>query len=186
MRRLTTPLLVLLALAFLTWAYFAPQLTIHAMRTAAERGDAEALADHVDFPALRESMKRQFAEAVSDRIDGQQGLGAFRDLGVGLATAISGPAIDAMVSPQSLTLMFTGRSLARSGLAAATASGSSGEPIDGGIELPHWRATMGYEDFSTFTVRLQPDDDTAPPSKLIFKRHNLLWWKLSGIEVTPD
>jgi hypothetical protein len=183
MNRITRLAIVGLGLAFCVWAYFAPHLTVRSMRLAAERGDAEALTAHVDFPALRQSIKTRLAETVRDHIDERVGTGAFADAGAGLMEAMAGPAIDAMVSPQALTLMFAGRGLARDGLAAATAGDTNGTRIGGGIDLPQWQAAMAYEDLGTFAVTLQPAGDSAAPAKLIFKRHRGLWWKLSGIEL---
>lgn len=183
MRRIAKPLFVLLAIAFLVWAYFAPQLTMRSMRMAAERGDAEALAEHVDFPALRQDLKSQFSIAAAERIGGD-GSGGWRDFGAALATAAAAPAIDALVSEQGLMLMFTGRGLARDGLAAVPADPSTGRRASGAIDVQQWEASAGYEDWSTYAVTLRPQADDVIPAKLIFKRHRLLWWKLSGIELS--
>ena len=182
MRRIAKPLFVLLAIAFLVWAYFAPQLTVRSMRLAAERGDAEALAAHVDFPALRQDLKSQFAVAAAERIGGD-GSGGWRDFGAALATAAAAPAIDALVSEQGLMAIFAGRGLARDGLAAVPADDATGRPASGGIDAKQWQASAGYEDVSTFIVTVRPEGDGAVPAKLVFKRHRLLWWKLSGIEI---
>jgi Protein of unknown function (DUF2939) len=173
---------VVLGLACCVWMYFAPHLTVRSMRLAAERGDAEALAAHIDFPALRESVKIQLADAMEERIGSSHGSGAFGALGAQLATAVADPMIDAMLSPQALSLMFSGRGLALDGLATAGMSNADGNRGNSG-HLPQWQAEMGYDDFSTFTVRLQPGNDSIPPSTLIFKRDKLLLWKLSGIEM---
>ncbi len=181
MRRIVKSLSVLLAIASLVWVYFAPQLTLRSMLMAAERGDAEALAAHVDFPALRQDMKSQFSVAAAERIGGD-GSGGWRDFGAALAASAAGPAIDGMVSEQGLMLMFTGRGLARDGLAAMPPDDATGRQGSGAIDMQQWKASAGYEDLSTFVVTLQPQGDAAP-AKLVFKRHRLLWWKLSGIEI---
>lgn len=181
-RILRLALFVVLGIAFCVWVYFAPHLTVRSMRLAAARGDAEALAAHVDFPALRESVKSQLADAMDERIGGRDTASAFGALGARLATAIADPMVDAMLTPQALSLMFSGGGLALDGLATAGIHNPDARPGDGGY-LPQWQADMGYEDVSTFTVRLQPDDDAIPPSTLIFKRDKLLLWKLSGIEM---
>lgn len=183
MRRIVKPLSVLFALAFLGWVYFAPQLTVRSMLKAAERGDAEALAAHVDFPALRQDLKSQFSTAAAERIGGD-GSGGWRDFGAALASSAAGPAIDAMVSEQGLMLMFAGRGLARDGLAAVPPDDATGRQGSGAIDMRQWKASTGYEDLSTFAVTLQPQGDGAAPVKLIFKRHRLLWWKLSGISLS--
>ena len=187
MNRIVKLAIVVLGLAFCIWMYFAPHLTVRSMRLAAERGDAEALSAHIDFPALRESVKRQLADAMDERIGGNDTASALGALGARLATAIADPMIDAMLTPQALLLMFSGRGLALDGLSldGLTTAGirnADASPGDGGY-LPQWQADMRYQDVSTFTVRLQPDDDAIPPSTLIFKRDKLLLWKLSGIEM---
>lgn len=182
MRRIAKPLFVLLAIACLVWVYFAPHLTVRSMLQAAERGDAEALAAHVDFPALRQDLKSQFAVAAADRIGGD-GSGGWRDFGAALATSAATPAIDAMVSERGLMLMFTGRGLARDGLAALPPDDATGRHGSGAIDMQQWKTSAGYEDLSTFVVTLKPQSDGAVPAKLVFKRRRLLWWKLSGIEL---
>lgn len=183
MRRIVKPLFVLLAIALLAWIYYAPQLTVRSMRTAAQRGDAEAFAAHVDFPALRQDLKSQFATAAAERIGGD-GSGGWRDFGAALATAAAAPAIDAMVSEQGLMLMFAGRGLARDGLAAVPPDDATGRQGSGAIDVQQWKISAGYDDLSTFVVTLQPQNDDAVPATLIFKRHRLLWWKLSGLRLS--
>jgi Protein of unknown function (DUF2939) len=183
MNRIVKLAIVVLGLAFCVWMYFAPHLTVRSMRLAAERGDAEALSAHVDFPALRESVKSQLADAMDERIGDRNKASAFGALGARLATAIADPMIDAMLTPQALSLMFSGGGLALDGLATAGIRHPDASPGESG-HLPQWQADMGYEDVSTFTVRLRPDDDAIPPSTLIFKRDKLLLWKLSGIEMS--
>ena len=187
MKRVVRLVTIAVGLAFCVWLYFAPHLTVRSMRLAAERGDAQALAAHVDFPALRESVKTQLADIMRERIGAsgdsdRDNLGALRDVGARFATMIATPMIEAIVSPQALSLLFAGKGLARDGLAAAT--GTSDQR--GGGDLPEWNATMAYEDLHTFAVTLHPDGDIAAPAKLIFKRNNLLWWKLSAVEMPRD
>lgn len=183
MHRITRLAVVVLGIAFCVWVYFAPHLTVRSMRLAAARGDAEALAAHVDFTALRGNIKTQLADSVSERIGEREDIGAFSGWGARLATAVAGPMIDAMVSPQALSLMFASRELARDGLEAVADDG--GRPSSN-FGLPQWQATMAYEDFDTFVVTLEPDGDFATPAKLIFKRNRLLWWKLSAIPMSRE
>jgi hypothetical protein len=188
MSRILRSLLVVSALAFVVWAYFAPHLTMRSMRLAAERGDAEALAAHVDFPAVREDLKAQFSAAASERIGGD-GSGGWRDFGAALATAAAAPAIDALVSEASLMLLFAGRDFARGRLIAQPAPArppgmSSGMSSEQDAAPPRWNPAMGYTDLSTFIVRFDLNDDPDRPVVLVFKRHRGLWWKLSGVELT--
>lgn len=182
MRRITKLLLAAALAAFGAWLWFAPHLTVHAMRQAAERGDAEALASHVDFPALRESVRAQLAARVSDRLGGGSG---WSRLGADFATTLAAPAIDAMVSPEALAMLFAGRDMhdRYAGSPETTSPTADAGESHGGIDTGQWRLSMGYDDLSTFSVKIANDGMGPAPSRLVFKRHNLLWWKLSGVEL---
>jgi hypothetical protein len=182
MRRLLVPLALLLSAAFCVWIWFAPHLTARAMQRAVERGDAAALARHVDFPAVREDLKAQFAAASSARFGGD-GRGGWRDFGAALAGTAASPAIDAIASEQGLMLMFAGRGLVRELLASADAAPP---PHDAERRFGPWRAEGGYVDASTFVVRVDIGDDPALPATLTLRRHRGLWWKLSGIDLPFD
>jgi hypothetical protein len=184
MRRITKLLLAAALAAFGAWLWFAPHLTVHAMRQAAERGDAEALASHVDFPALRDSVRAQLAARVSDHLGGGSG---WSRLGADFATTLAAPAIDAMISPEALAMLFAGRDLRDryAGPADAPPPTADATESHGGIDTGQWRLSMGYDDLSTFSVKVANDGMGPAPSRLVFKRHRLLWWKLSAIELPP-
>lgn len=184
MRRITKWLFAGALAALFAWIWLAPHLTVNAMRKAAERGDAEALSSHVDFPALRESVRVQFAARVSERFGGGSG---WSRLGADFATTLASPAIDAMVSPEALAMIFAGRDVRDryAEPASATPPAADAAESHGGIDTSRWRLSMGYDDLSTFSVKVANDGLGPAPLRLVFKRHNLLWWKLSGIELPP-
>jgi Protein of unknown function (DUF2939) len=186
MRRLIVSAAIVLCAALAAWSYFSPQLTLHAMQRAAERGDAGALSEHIDFPALRNDLKAQFSAAASRRIGGD-GSGGLRDFGAALAAAAASPAIDALISESSLMLMFAGRDAAGLGQAASVAAAPE-TPAAKGAErrtsLRRPNASMGYQDFSTYTVTFDLNHDPDLPATLVFKRHRLFGWKLAGIDLS--
>jgi Protein of unknown function (DUF2939) len=201
MRRLVTPIAVLLALAFAVWVYFAPHLTVRSMRLAAEAGDAQALSRHVDFPALRESVKQQLSKELGTQIAGLAGGSELGRFGAQIAGVLGNnaldQAVDAMVRPETLSAMFAGRDLANeysllpSGEASAydgnnadnsaPASQDSGES---GLDISDAdiRATMGYESLGRFAINVQ-EPRSGRQVKLILTRDMLLWWKLSEVEL---
>lgn len=184
MRRITKLLLACALAALVAWIGFAPHLTVHAMRKAAERGDAEALSSHVDFPALRESVRAQLAARVSDRLGGNS---AWSRLGADFATTLASPAIDTMVSPEALTMLFAGRDMRDRYTGPADPAAPAADTVDshGGVDTARWQLSMGYDDLSTFSVKVVNSDRGATPTRLIFKRYRVLWWKLSGVELPP-
>lgn len=205
------PLLLALSLllpALLVWQYFSPHLTVRAMHTAAEAGDAQAFSRHVDYPAVRASLKAQFAETVAERTQGLR-LGGLERLAGRLAMAVTAPAMDAMVSPQGLQLLFLGRDWWRAALPGDAADSgrradalrdarAAADPADprrpdaarGPDTLPEramgMQARAGYRDLSTFTVEVRDAGIGAKPVTLIYRRHALVQWKLSAVEFGRD
>jgi len=201
------PLLLALALLLpllMGWQYFSPHLTVRAMHRAAQAGDAEAFSRHVDYTAVRASLKAQLAEAVAERTQGLR-LGGLERLAGRLAMAVTAPAMDAMVSPQGLQLLFLGRDWWRAALPGDAADGerradalhdarAAADPADprrpdaapGPDSLSEramgMQARAGYRDLSTFAVEVRDAGIGDRPVTLIYRRHALLQWKLSAVE----
>ena len=189
--------LIVGVLGLLAWVAAAPYLTVNAMRHAAERGDAAAVARHIDFPALRENLKSQLVDAMRRRLG--DGSGGWRDLGANLLASTSSPWVDALTSETAIATLFAGRdalSPARATTAgtaptdAASASASSSAstptpaPTNGGIATGDWHLRMGYRDLSTFTVECDLGGDPALPATLVFERRHLVQWKLTAIDLS--
>jgi hypothetical protein len=96
------------ALGFLLAAasYFSPYWAIHQMRNAIEKRDYKAFSSHVDFPSLRESFKTQLIPT-AEKADGNRNDGsALEALGQGIADALVGPMVDAVVRPAGVVEMI--------------------------------------------------------------------------------
>jgi hypothetical protein len=197
MRRLLAPLVILFGLAFVTWAYFAPHLTVRSMRLAAEAGDADGLSRHIDYPALRESAKQELAQELGGRLGslvGGRDLGALGAVGAQIVGALGNnaldQAVDALVRPETLSAMFAGRDLANEySLLPSGDSGASEAPVADAQKPPQFdtsdfRATMGYDTFGRFAVNVQ-EPQSGRRVKLILTRDKLLWWKLSAVDLAP-
>src|SRR3546814_3752740 len=55
-------LAVAVLVALLAWTAAGPYRTVNAIRDAAQARDAQAMAEQVDFPALRSSLKAQLSD----------------------------------------------------------------------------------------------------------------------------
>lgn len=165
-------------LAAAGWLYASPFWTLKAMRDAAEARDAEALAAHVDFPALRADLKSDLsaammaemarARATEDMSARPDALGA---LGLALGLAMLDPLIEGMVSPAGLQMMFAGNPAAASSATPAPLRevSASGE------------VTVTRNGLSEFRVSGKGDD----PAALVFRRDGL-GWRLVGIDLPPQ
>ncbi len=182
MSRLVRIALVVGVLGLLAWVAAAPYLTVNAMRHAAERGDAAAVARHIDFPALRENLKAQLADAMRRRLG--DGNGGWRDLGANMLASTSSPWVDALTSETALATLFAGRDALSSPSGEAQVNDDAAAPAHGGITTGDWHLRMGYRDFSTFTVECDLGGDPALPATLVFERRHLVQWKLAAIDLS--
>src|SRR5690606_25044129 len=156
-----------------------PLLAARSLIQAAKTGDERALERQVDFPAFRQSLKdelnaRMMAEMRKDPRLGDSGLSG---LGMLLAPALVGGAVDAFVTPQAISAMV------REGQAPKPELKRQ-EPQESKSEDKRVRQSWGYRDLDTFAVTLTRDDRPDERVSLLMKRRNLFGWKLAGIDLS--
>lgn len=167
------PLFSLAICVAAAWLYFSPYLAYRRVTRAAERGDVEALNEVVDFPALRTSFKENVRTAVAREISSDRG-NPFAAVGGALAGLVTGPVIDAAVTP--------------SGIAALT---KGDDPRDGerddkaGEARTDVERDRRYEGTNRFAVRYLDRETGAEQYALILTRDGLRW-KLSGVRFGRD
>jgi len=155
-----------------------PLLAARSLIQAARTGDEKALERQVDFPAFRASLKdelnaRMMVEMRKDRRLADSGLSG---LGMLLAPALVGGAVDAFVTPQAISMMVQeGR--------APKPEITRQEPQEPKSENKRVRQSWGYRDLDTFAVTLTRDDQPDEQVALLMKRRNLFGWKLAGIDL---
>ncbi|WP_242107692.1 DUF2939 domain-containing protein [Luteimonas aquatica] len=174
-------LVVLVLVALLAYVAAGPFLTVRAIRAAVKAGDAAALSEQVDFPALRSSFKAQFADRLA-RQAGDAGGNPLAAFGLGLANSLAGSAIDGLVTPSGLGAMMEGRQIwdrvnnepfrGREDEVAADGSVAAARPEP--LHDPKYR----FESLSRFTATVS--DRNGRPMVFVFTRHGLDW-KLSDI-----
>ena len=168
------------AVAVFVLAYAAsPLLAARSLVQAAKTGNEQALERQVDFPAFRASLKdelnaRMMVEMRKDRRLADSGLSG---LGMLLAPALVGGAVDAFVTPQAISMMVQeGR--------APKPEITRQEPQEPKSENKRVRQSWGYRDLDTFAVTLTRDDQPDEQVSLLMKRRNLFGWKLAGIDLS--
>lgn len=157
---------VALVLAVGGWWYFSPYWTLHAMRSAAQRGDAKKLSEYVDYPAVREDLKGEFRRTVFNQAAAGNEKDGFAVLGSAFALAMIDPLVDAVVTPEGLEAAFARQQRAGQPAKGARLPAAPSDPV------------IDRQSFDRFTVR---DKD---PSKgaLVFARSGL-GWKLVGFDL---
>ncbi|WP_051949352.1 DUF2939 domain-containing protein [Methylosinus sp. PW1] len=177
MRRALIAVFALLALALLYAGY--AFLSLRQLEAGVKAGDAAAISDHVDFPAVRASIKEQLSAIVMsralDEADRRRSAGA--RLGAGLLAAI-GPAlidtaVDRFVSPAAI-----GALLARRAPAAGGGSEAGGQEPK---ELDLRRFAHRFQLLSPTRFRITHKDGVA----IVFALTD--WtWKVADIRIPPD
>jgi hypothetical protein len=147
------------------WWAVSPQWTLAAMQRAALAGDAAAVAERVDFPALRASLRRELLEEL-DQAAARSG-GPLARLGLALARQHVPRLVDSAVTPESLEVLVAS--------AGALAPAPMLEPL---ALLTAPDVAIEREGFDRFRVRLADAGARAPA--LQFKRDGL-GWKLDGV-----
>lgn len=98
---------VVAALAIAGYWYWSPFLAVRQLQSAAQKRDASAFSEHVDYPKLRESLKGQFSAMFADKLgnpaDSDNDFAkAGAALGTMIGMAMVNPFVDAMVRPETV------------------------------------------------------------------------------------
>ena len=162
------------AIAIAATAYASPYYALRQIKTALAERNADALAAHVDFPALRASVKTQLEASMARSIEATAGSGnPLAALGQSIASAMLGKMVDTMVSPAGVV------ALVNKSAVSPQADADADAPADGARKKAEYSA--GYAGVNTFIVR--PKDGKAQDGALVLQRHGVWGWKLSSIEI---
>ena len=108
--------------------------------------------------------------------------GGFGAIGAAFGAMMVGPLVDALVTPEAVIGLMQGKDLGAvtGGPGAdikATASPSQEEQND-------VSTSMRYEGLNRFVVAMEDKDKKA--ASLVFQRHGLFSWKLSGVRLQGE
>ena len=161
------------AISFITWLYFTPHITAYNIEKAAKAGDSATLSTYIDFPALKENLKGSLnAQMVKKMAKESKGDG-FEALGVAMASALIGPIVDALVTPESLAMMINGeKPLANKSLEKPPKKNDSDLKI-----------TKAYESYNSFLINIKKNDSQDGPIGFVFTRNGAFSWKLTSIRL---
>ena len=117
---------------FAAWFVLSPYIVIWQLENAVRNGDARALADLVDFPAVRESVKASLGPTPAGTA-----------LGAGIAMLLAEPVVDGMLTPEGVAAM----------LRTSSAPPSTTAPA-GSAPAPPFAVGMHYLSIDRFGVAL--------------------------------
>lgn len=172
--KLRTGLVGLAALAAAA-LYASPYLALHQMRVAAGDQDAAALAERVDFPALRASLKRGVQARLAGQDVNDKGEPTPASvMGAAVAGALLGPMVDALITPESLGRLLQGQRPTAAVMGGAGDSGGTSYALE---------TRMGYESLNRFVFSVRKQGEDEEPVDLVLWRDGLLRWKLAELRL---
>lgn len=156
--------------------YLSPYWALNELRKAAEEGNAEALNEQVDFPAVRQNLKDSFNAQMTKEMGNKPDDG-WGQAGAAIAMAFSGPIIDAFVTPQNVAAVIRGEEIGAPGEKKKKKPAKPAEPPE---LKPH------YETKDRFVVDLHEKGKEEEKVGLVFRREGLFKWKLYSIRFPEE
>lgn len=181
-RRVAWIALPAVVLAWLAWPY----VTAYRLATAVQEADARTMERLVDWAALRSQVRGLISGAVAAEAvrDGPGSSGSA--LGMAFASAIIGPMVDGMVTPDAVAAMVRGERARATGTAPRAAAPTFAPELGSRVtrdvrwEFIRWAGPTGL---TTFEVVLgEKDGPVREPVTALFEFRDL-GWKLTRIEV---
>jgi hypothetical protein len=177
-------LLAVAAVALSTYVASGPYWTVRAIRQAIQAQDAAALADEVDFPALRASLKAQLDDRLVRKAGPAVQSNLFGAFGIRLAQGLTDAAVDSMVTPLGLGAVIEGRRewlYARGGFTRdGVAPGETDQASSASTREPLRDVDYRYESPSRVTATVH--DARGNTTVLVLTRTGLRW-RLSDIRL---
>jgi len=160
-----------------TWFYFMPHLAIRDMKSAIEEKDSVKLADHVNFPALKESLKANFNANLISHFANEKDNKPIATFVTVLTAAFMNPMIDALVTPEGLAMIMKGDKplLAKN---KTQSNPTDSKSLDKDVDQ-----SMSYENFDRFVLNVKKKGSDEEPVGLVFNRDGIFSWKLSAIRM---
>lgn len=182
--RLLLTLVVLIAVA-LGGIYFAsPYYAVHSLVQSARAGDARAVANYVDFPAVRASLKPQLQGYLQDELakENAKPHSLWDQLKLAVAPYVAGPATDLLVSPENVAAMV------RTGKPPHLTGAVDGKPSrladdDGPGDSRELHAGYVGDDLDQFRVEVASRAHPSARVKLRLLRRGFFSWKVVSLEL---
>ena len=147
--------------------YASPYLVLNSIKSAAQAGDSEKVSAYIDYPSVRQSFKDQMnaymvKDLASKDTDGWEALGTM------IATTMVDKMVDAVVTPEGMTLMLQGKDFKDSLKPHTEQSSDQTTPKE---KLDY---STRYLSMNLFEVTLKnPNNDKQ--LKVIMERDGLSW-----------
>jgi hypothetical protein len=178
--------LIIAVIAILAAYYsYSPYQTVHAMKSAGENRDGEALAEHIDFPSVRQSIKEQVNVKLLKIVNDESKDNPIGALGAAFGGMLVDKLVDAYVTPAGLIQMMKGdtpEDVVADGI-SSDVTGRDADDQDPG--KPFENASYAYESLDKFTATVK-DDKSGDEIRFVLRRSGFANWKLTEILIPME
>jgi hypothetical protein len=162
--------LIVLAVLIVSWFMRAPYAALQSIKVAAERRDIQELNRLIDFPSLKASLKILVMDTVNADVATSNSVPAsLARIAVG---AMVGPIVEAMITPESVAAMFSGKLPRRDASRPESPKMASGEQ--------EVLITREWEDLSAVRFYIRPASSQEGLTFLVCR--DGFSWRLCAIE----
>lgn len=147
--------------------YASPYLVLNSIKGAVKSGDSEKVSAYIDFDSVRQSFKSQMNAYMVKEI-GSKDTNGFEAFGTMMASAMVDKMVDAVVTPEGMTLMLQGKNVKES-LTGNSSDIKNSESNDQQLDY-----STRYLSMNKFEVTFKRKDDDKE-LKVIMERDGLSW-----------
>jgi Protein of unknown function (DUF2939) len=151
--------------------YYVPYLTLNTIKNATTNRNSNALAQEIDFPALRVSIKENIQAQLIKKI-AKTGTAETAKITPEIIKKMVSLKVDKVITPEGVEQLMLDQ-LPETKL----------DLVNLDRDIARSDIQMGYESFDRFVIRITNKVDRTKDVSLILKRSGLAW-KLSGIDIS--
>lgn len=171
--------LIAIVVVICGYLYATPYLALNNIKKAAQAGDSDTVSKYIDYPSVRQSFKDQMnAMMVKEMAVDKDANGWEEALGAMIATTMVEKMVDAVVTPEGMTLMLQGKDFKDS------LKHSADETTDQAPSQEKLNYSTRYLSMSLFEVTLK-NEEKGSQLKVIMERDGLSW-KVKKLVVPMD
>jgi len=166
---------VVISIGLGAWFYATPYLTVRSMKQAAIDNDPVTLNSYIDYPAVKESLTAAFTGAVVSNLLEDEDASPLGVFGTAMASAMIGPMIDGLVTPETMSKMMKGK--------FPNAADGDSNHAD---QNEDFKIEMGYKRFDQFAIRITDKQSPSEVINLVLHRDGWFSWKLAELHIPPE
>lgn len=159
------------------YLYASPYIILNSIKNALKENDSEKVSAYIDYTSVRQSLKDQMNTYMLKGITTNEANG-WEALGAMMASTLAEKMVDAVVTPEGMTLILQGRDLRKS------LTGDIEDTPKESTDIPKIEYKTRYLSMNMFEVTFK-NKENGKDVKIIMERDGLSW-KIKKIALPMD